>query len=528
MKCSKTGVAIVLWIIGVTYLFARLLSFQDGQLMIGNSNAYGDWALHLTWVSTLAFRTLFPSSHPVLITADAHYPYAVNFLSAVLIRAGLPFWSSFLLPQYVALLALLPLSLGLLRKMTHSLKLALLTFFLWLTNGGNLFWEKLLGGTIPTDFSFTMVEKYGYVWGNIVHTQLIPQRAMTLGLSLGVGILLGFYVLFLDSPAHRKLRWLVFSLTVVAFALLPFIHTHSLIAVGFICASWSVVSLRQKNEFMPLVGWWLLAIPLSLIVFTTFIGWDYSGFLKWYPGWYARTQDSNWLLLWWKNWTVIPFLSLGALVWLIKTKQAVWKLLLPFFLLFGLANLFLFQPYPFDNTKILTYASLGMIISVVFLLRHWWRQRLIKKVLVVVIIILVSASGVREQVLIFKQLNHPYTLYSQEDLQLAAWVRANIPNDQVFLTPTNHNQWLYNLTGRQTILGYDGWLWSYGFDYLSLQQAVNSVQQGTFRPDLPVLEQADFIILNQPLSLAWQAHLKTERFKLIFSSDSYSIVEIKR
>jgi hypothetical protein len=51
-------------------------------------------------------------------------------------------------------------------------------------------------------------------------------------------------------------------------------------------------------------------------------------------------------------------------------------------------------------------------------------------------------------------------------LQLAGWVRAHTPADAVFVVADEHNSPIPTLSGRRVMIGYPGWLFTYGLaDY---------------------------------------------------------------
>jgi hypothetical protein len=52
-------------------------------------------------------------------------------------------------------------------------------------------------------------------------------------------------------------------------------------------------------------------------------------------------------------------------------------------------------------------------------------------------------------------------------LQVADWVRQNTSYDAVFAVADEHNNPIPTLSGRRVMIGYPGWLWTYGLgDYL--------------------------------------------------------------
>jgi hypothetical protein len=72
----------------------------------------------------------------------------------------------------------------------------------------------------------------------------------------------------------------------------------------------------------------------------------------------------------------------------------------------------------------------------------------------------------------------PFVWASPEDRSLAAQVEQRTAPDSVILTLGRHNDPLMTLAGRRTVVGYTGWLWSYGIDYRARQADVGAMYQG--------------------------------------------------
>ncbi|MGH7904583.1 MAG: hypothetical protein ACREPA_10755 [Candidatus Dormibacteraceae bacterium] len=56
-------------------------------------------------------------------------------------------------------------------------------------------------------------------------------------------------------------------------------------------------------------------------------------------------------------------------------------------------------------------------------------------------------------------------------LRLASWARANTDPRAVFLAAPEHNHPVPALAGRRVVLGYPGWVWSYGLGDLGVRSA---------------------------------------------------------
>ena len=58
----------------------------------------------------------------------------------------------------------------------------------------------------------------------------------------------------------------------------------------------------------------------------------------------------------------------------------------------------------------------------------------------------------------------PYTIADTQELQLAATLDSTTPKGSVFLTFGRPNDPVLAVAGRIGVMGYGGWLWSYGID----------------------------------------------------------------
>ncbi|MHB1524794.1 MAG: hypothetical protein ACYCZN_00690 [Candidatus Dormibacteria bacterium] len=142
----------------------------------------------------------------------------------------------------------------------------------------------------------------------------------------------------------------------------------------------------------------------------------------------------------------------------------------PFWFIFGLANVVVTQPWNWDNTKLLSYWYLGAAIPVAWLLtsagRQWWGRLLAS--LTVASLVLSGLLSLDAAFLGQSTLTQApptgatVTLDSHQAEQVAKAVIARTPPGAIFLTEGQPNDPVTTLAGRTVVLGYDGWLWSYG------------------------------------------------------------------
>jgi hypothetical protein len=141
-------------------------------------------------------------------------------------------------------------------------------------------------------------------------------------------------------------------------------------------------------------------------------------------------------------------------------------LVVPFFAVFVLSNIVVYQSWDYDNSKVFIYwfLSAALLIGAVAeaLMRRWWRGAI-----ACILIFVTIATGVLSVLRLLPWTpsvyrGGPYTFVTAQDRALAEKVAAITPGGAVFVTPTDPDDPLLIIGGRTTILGYYGWLWSYG------------------------------------------------------------------
>lgn len=607
-----------IWSCYFTYFWINCLWFdQNGNLMAGQINIWGDWAAHFTMGSALAFRNNVFESGPLMIGTAFSYPFFANLISALLIKIGIPFFISFILPSwFFSLLTIYALFLFY-YTIFKSRKIALLASNFFLLNGGigfYYFFQKIFLSNQPLEllinpiFQATRIDDLGIKFINVIDSMIIPQRAFNLGFPLVLIALSLLYSNFFSVSKinTNKIKGLVLSGVLIG--LLPIIHTHSFLVTAIILSFWSMflvllpIKLPKKNflkqllklnqfkskdeikkilnHFHPIIivlfSILLIATPLIYKFFFFHVG---NSFFKFYPGWLAQEYDLNWFVFWWRNWTVVPLAAfIGWAVMIKKNKNFRLKWLLtfsPFFVLFIVANLMLFQPFAWDNTKILIYSSLGFAGLNAWLINFLWNKvndlqisqqskkniaakklildslilaRIIKKystleniilfwkklslkTIIIILIILFTFSGGIDAYYQLQTVSHANAMYTKEELELAKWVNNNTDPQSIWLTGDKHNHWLFNLTGRQAVMTYPGWLWTHGYDYHQTYIDVRLMYQ---KPNnaRQIFEKyrVDYIVIGQQelLDLKAQPQLFPQFIKEIYQTKNYKIYQINQ
>ncbi len=369
-------------------------------------------------------------------------------------------------------------------------------------------------------------------WYTPLFAWWVPQRTLMEGFDTVLAVLL---LLAVALGAARVPGWDL-ALAGVLAGMLPVIHVQSLFALAIICIGLAL--MRWRPAWLVFAG---AAVLVALPRTIQLLGAPHGAALTanrypWFePGWMSEALGSTALPqtisvgnilagagdvlrvpftgTFWSFWLVnlgiaVP-LSLAVVLALVlrglgrslphpglggvgrltdRALAAIPTPLLRFFLaclpVFVLANIVVFQSWDWDNTKLLLYWYLGVAMLVATIaVRLWagfWRRLLA--------MLLVASMVATGTLVVVRLIPHPsspllgpFVLASAADEQLASKLDARTPTDAVFLTPGSGSSWddpVALLTGRPVVMGWTGWLWSYGLDYGPRQEDVDTAYQG--------------------------------------------------
>lgn len=500
--------------IGYIWLTQALAISVDG-FKTGGSGMYGDSALHAAYTSRLVTGE-FPIQNPLFADRILVYPLANDLLSATLKLTGLNFNLAFSLPQILFLLGFLTLFYQVCRKFTSDLGfvISLLILFLgwgigaifflneWTTTGRD-FWQFLT-------HDYTDNSQYNLYFRNILTGLVLPERSFLPGLFLGVLMFFNF----LEYFANKKLSFLIINGVILG--TLPFWHTHTFIfflIVGLIFAVW----LMRENFKKTLVDFFLMSVVILVMtipfLFLFFSSHQLTNFLHTSLGW--QNGNENILLFWFKNsFLTIPLAMLGF--WFVKRDQKIF--FVPAFVVFIIANLVIFQPWDWDNIKLLSWSFIFFAILVGFLLAKYAQKGVVARTIVGVIILASCASGFLSLAL---QLKNRYIIYDKSDIDLADWARQSTKVDEIFLIEPLPNHPIPGLSGRLVYLGYPGHLWVHGINYAKREYLNNIILKGEFylvdSLELPI----SYIVL--PKNIVNLGNLKN--FGKVYQNQKYLVIK---
>jgi len=145
------------------------------------------------------------------------------------------------------------------------------------------------------------------------------------------------------------------------------------------------------------------------------------------------------------------------------------------------------------------------------------------------LVLAVTASGLLDSLKLLQVSPQEFPFLGQEEIKLAALVRQTTDPNAIFLTSDQHNHWIPVLTGRQILMGFRGWLWSYGIDYSQREKDVTAMfQGGQTAKDLLTRYHVDYVVIGPSESVAFKANQPwfASQYSLIFTTPHYQVYRL--
>eukprot|EP00299_Pterocystis_sp_00344_P008762 c3450_g1_i1.p1 GENE.c3450_g1_i1~~c3450_g1_i1.p1 ORF type:complete len:526 (-),score=108.25 c3450_g1_i1:1-1578(-) len=318
-----------------------------------------------------------------------------------------------------------------------------------------------------------------------------------------------------DAQGFAHVQSRLFGLAGILVGLLPQTQPHSFVSVGIIILTVAIIQTVQllwtrswKHRFtIHAVQNWItfgilafaLGIP-QLLPFVHRVSHG-SGFVRFATAWDEEKKGENPLVLWWR--ALGLFVPLCLIGYLKQTTPQQRHFYIAFWILFGVCNVVMFQPWHLDNTKLLYVWVFGASAYVSNVLEHLMNhpivfvpptkwviskdsrrmyelvQRRTCQFIVCVITLSLMWSGI---LACWRELFNHATEFRVPELELSEYIKANTPPDAIFLHDINssprHIRAESSLAGRAILYGYEGWLSSHGLHYTTRRDHIKSIMKG--------------------------------------------------
>jgi hypothetical protein len=455
--------------------------YTSSGLYAGYVNIWGDWAAHLTFAGSFAYGRNFPPEFPIDTGQRLGYPFMIDFFAAGLVPLGSSLTSALTATSGMLGLAF-PAVLYLAAKRFSGDRLAAaIAVFVFVLSGGLGF--AMLAGDIQKSGlaalahlprEYTLNRTITLEWLNPVLAYLVPQRSTLFGFSLALIVLV---VIWLALREHAGRPAFAFAGVVAGF--MPVFHVHAFGTVVALSFFWML--FRRRAHW-----WWffvpalVIGVPILLWLLppanTSICGNDPSVFgLCIVPGWLAPGDlqrdghllaSLNFFWFWIENTSLLIPLMIAAhaLRGWFATDFPKW--FLPMWLWFLVPNLIVLQPWIWDNTKFFIFWTLLGSVLVGGVLAGMFRRGRVSAYAAAAMLVLLCLSGTLDLVRASDFAVSSVQFTDVDGLRVAEWVRQHTSPTARFVVADEHNSPIPTLAGRRVLIGYPGWLWTYGLpDY---------------------------------------------------------------
>ncbi|HEY3895885.1 MAG TPA: hypothetical protein VGL88_11015 [Pseudonocardiaceae bacterium] len=480
---------------------------RDSTGIYSAGSTWADFGLHTAIISHFAVFDRMPLDLPVASGARNTYPFLVDLLSALYLRGGWSLQLSLFLPGILLALACCQLLMSFSLRLFGHVGAAVggLVSLLSIGTAAGLRvaygdWARSGQGLLnflpelPRDYTVLSAEN-GNV-ANFVANALLPQRSILFGLGVGLTVLI-----LLHSARHTgERRYLLLGGSLIG--LLPMAHPHTFIVCGVVL----VVAAIEAGLRLRRLPWdYLAAGTIALSLAAPQLAWQQlangggtGGRFR--LGWMQSPGESIWSF-WWANFGLMGILFIALPFVLLRPawrQYLVWYL--PFLVILVVTQVYAFQPFEYDNLKLIYYGYLMAGLIGAFLAVQAYRASRWSLVLLVPVALIVTIPGLLS-------ITHEFQMRDQfadnADVALAGWVRAHTAPDSVFLGTDRPNEPVATLGGRSIVLGYRGWLYNFSLPYQQREAAVSAALQGRAADPVVRLFHPDYLAVGMNEDRSW-------------------------
>jgi len=548
------AIAIAAVALGMGYLFGRAVEITPNAWLAHYNNTWSDWSFHASYTTAFAYGHNLPPQNPIFAGTPFRYPFAPDFFSALLLAGGWSIPAALIWPSWaMTVLALSGLILWA-RRLTNGISAGVIAVTLTLLGGGVGFWyffgdAARLGVLDALTHIPRAYDRFdppvNIQWYNPILSYYLPQRSFVFGAAIVMAVLLLLTPPLLTTPFFHWRetaatilsswrRWTLKS-EAVAFlvaggltGLLPLFHVHSLVVLGIVTGCWALLFPRPAW-----LGFFAVTLVLAVPRLLMAVPGDPGAppehqYPRWLIGWVSGTDFPPWF--WIKNTGLFWPLLLLALLSPLALRGRARLLIAPFSLVFLAANLIKFQPWDWDNSKLLVFWYMASAVAVGALLVRLARAHLLGGIVAAAIWLSLIGSGVLSLMQFLPPQGPAYVWFSSEEVQLAAQVRQRTAPKAVFVTGQEPNNPIADLTGRPVLMSYPGWLWSYGINYTQREADIARIYKGG--PEALALlshYHADYIVIGPTERSVFQPNVDyfNAQFRLLLHTPNYDVYAVR-
>ncbi|KKP23264.1 MAG: hypothetical protein UR11_C0001G0238 [Candidatus Woesebacteria bacterium GW2011_GWC1_30_29] len=457
----------IFWLICFGLVISQTHLKSGESYLSGSPSTSGDLPFHLGLISNFAYGDNFPPINPIASFKTINYHFVADFVSAQLLVLGSGLRYSLIIPSTIFGLLLVNSLYLLAFKILNNNRASYLSVFLFLFNGGLGFTKPILDELplstyINATTRFSYLPQLGVGYAGIFAEMLMAQRTLLVGVPLWI---FATYLLILLINNKTNLR--IFAISAFIAGLLPYANIYAFLvfalALLFVVVS-ETIKAKKISELFFWIKYGLLIFIVSgaFILPVIFTSLGSKSFIRFsFSEWPPVDGTYNKLFFYLTNFG-IPFLF-GSIISVMLFFKKIFKnrniILVNVFIIF-LANIIIFQPYVWDNSRFVLYPYIMISILASYLIIKLIESKIIVvKILGYCFLFLSVVTG------ILISINDPRMLggiFKRNDLIIAEEIREISRPNEIFLTARNSNNIITALSGRKIFLGFGGYLWTHG------------------------------------------------------------------
>jgi hypothetical protein len=502
-------------------VFSRAAYERPDGIFTGITNNLGDLPLHLQVIASFDLGHNLPPEDPTYAGVRFAYPFFADFLAAMLVRTGATVIGAMWLENMTLGMALVGLMHYGTLLLTRNRLAGLIAPVLIIFSGGLgwcLFFQDAkdsadgifsLLGNLPHDY--TIMPDSIFRWGNALTTLFVPQRSLLFGIPMALVIFCQWWLAVTsvtDEKTKKKTQkhsqptdtQRIFVAGILA-GLLPLVHAHTFLVVVGTGACLAIL-------FRPSWRRWLIFFATALVVALPELVWlarsggvHAQSYLGWQPGWDHGSHNLLWF--WFVNTGIFIPLLILALAWRradLALPPRLLKFYAPFLLCFIVPNLIKLAPWIWDNIKVIFLWYVASVPLVAWLLARWWQKKSFYRWLAAGALAAMVLAGTLDILRVITDTTE-YQEFDIHAMAIADVISQRTGPRAVVLHAPTYNSPVF-LTGRRSLLGYPGWMWSRGLDYSQRSTDIQKIYAGEPEAEQLLLRYRVEYVLISPAELS--------------------------
>lgn len=504
----------------LTWIMFYVFFIKDGILYSGFT-VYGDYAPHTAMMRSFSLENNFPTQYPHFGGEDVKYHFMFQFLVGNLEFLGLRLDLAYNIVSVLALLGFLMLLYSIAKRVTGSGKAGALTIVFFLFRSAFTFFRYVYEHIQAGDLIRTLKENTEFIgytanenWGLWNFNVYLNQRHLAFGLLI-VSLVIWIYLDWVEAGCSHKEqgicwlrnRWFTWeawkcrsvekSLAAgLLIGLTAFWNGAAVIGGLLILMGFAVFSDGKLDYLLTAA----VSVMFSVLQSRLFI-WGSAVETSFHWGFIVEDKSPGGIIWYLLQMSGIFFLG-AVLLFFVRKKRSRRVILIS--CLFPMIFAFCVSLTP-DVTVNHKY----IMISYAFLAMFWaeaavslLRKKIPAKILAVVLCISLTATGIYDMWIIFRNNGPGHRVAVNMDSSLTDWLSENLDHRDLILTP-EYSISEVTMSGVMMYLGWPYYAWSAGYDTYGRAEKAREIYTSRDKEkvkDLVDQEKITYILFEEGMS----------------------------